>query len=279
MSRGYVILANTSAEQKAASACAYSIRINNPNASVTMAINHINNIIKDYEEPFEYIVELPYITNDDLRANDWQLYELTPYDETIVVDCYSLVKEDHSALWDYLESYDMCYGITTKNFRNEVISRGEVNDINFVNAEMYYFKKDSELAQEVFTVARLYMSHWKEILNEFIDPQHVPIKYDPVLIHSVIINHLDMYKEVTPYHSNILEIIDMESMNHYLYHNNRIKNNWSEYLNVWSSDNVKLKIQNFAINSTIAYKNNNFVTDEIYDEHRNYFREKTNLVD
>ncbi len=86
MSNGYVILAFTSQEQKAASACAYSIKIQNPNAHVSMIIDSLDNANDAYEEPFDNIIELPFDVVSDIRANDWQLKYVSPYDNTIAID-------------------------------------------------------------------------------------------------------------------------------------------------------------------------------------------------
>ena len=103
--------------------------------------------------------------------------------------------------------------------------------------------------------------------------------YETNLIHAFIVSHLDIYTEVVPYHDNILEIVDMSMVNVYLKSRGRIEDNWSDYINVWTSAGAKLKIQNFAINNTIVYKNNTFITDEIYDEHRRHYRNQADLVD
>ena len=283
MNNGYLILARTAEEQKAASTCAYSIRINNPESSVTMIIDDINNVITEYEEPFEYIIELPNKVNDDLRANDWQLLEITPYDHNVVLDCYSLVKEDHTELWNYLYHYDMCYSVSTKDFKGQRTTKQlewhSDHNITLVIGECYYFKKDSELALEFFNFAELYMTEYESVMGKYIEARHIPRYYDSDLIHSLITSHIDSISEVTPYHENILEIIDMDVVTNDLINRNRVETNWTDYLNVWISESTKIKIQNFAINSTIAYKDVTFVTDEIYDEHRNYFRKQITVVD
>lgn len=283
MSKGYLILARTSEEQKAAAACAYSIRIHNPKASVTLVVDDINNIITDYEEPFEYIIELPYPVNDDLRANEWQLHDVTQYDQNIVIDCYSLVCESHDALWDYLSHYDMCYGTSVMNFKGEAVSKQlewhNEHDITYVNSDCFYFKKNSTLTSEFFAFAKLYMTRFVDVMSTYIESQYIPTYYDSNLIHSLIIAHIDIINDVTPYHDDILKIIDMDVVTNELLTNDRIECNWSDYLNVWIGDHARIKIQNFAINHTIAYKNVTFVTDEIYNEYRNYFRNKTSMVD
>jgi hypothetical protein len=283
MSNGYVILAFNAQEQKAASACAYSIKIQNPHASVSMVINSLNNLLDKYEEPFDNIIELPFDTVEDIRANDWQLNYVTPYDNTIAIDCYSLVKEKHDELWEYLSNYEMCYSIRTMNFRTvmyDVVPDGyDTHNIKNLSSDLFYFKKDSEITKQFFLLSKIYMQQWTVALKEFIELQYIPIEYDSNLMHAFIISHLDIYQEVTPHHDTILEIIDMNSITKYLKDNDRIEKNWSDYINVWTSTDTKLKIQNYAINNTIVYKDKTFITDEIYDEHRKQYTIQTNLVD
>jgi hypothetical protein len=282
MSNGYVILAFNAQEQKAASACAYSIKIQNPHASVSMVINSLNNLLDKYEEPFDNIIELPFDTVEDIRANDWQLNYVTPYDNTIAIDCYSLVKEKHDELWEYLSNYEMCYSIRTMNFRTvmyDVVPDGyDTHNIKNLSSDLFYFKKDSEITKQFFLLSKIYMQQWTVALKEFIELQYIPIEYDSNLMHAFIISHLDIYQEVTPHHDTILEIIDMNSITKYLKDNDRIEKNWSDYINVWTSTDTKLKIQNYAINNTIVYKDKTFITDEIYDEHRKQYTIQTNLV-
>ncbi len=283
MSNGYVILAFNAQEQKAASACAYSIKIQNPHASVSMVINSLNNLLDKYEEPFDNIIELPFDAVEDIRANDWQLNYVTPYDDTIAIDCYSLVKEKHDELWEYLSNYEMCYSIRTMNFRtvmyDAVPDWYDTYNIKNLSSDLFYFKKDSEITKQFFLLSEIYMQQWTDALKEFIEFQYIPTEYDSNLMHAFIISHLDIYHEVTPHHDTILEIIDMNSITKYLKDNDRIEKNWSDYINVWTSTDTKLKIQNYAINNTIVYKDKTFITDEIYDEHRKQYRIQTNLVD
>ena len=284
MSDGYVILAFSPAQQKAASACAYSIKIHNPSAGVSMIIDSLNSVVDEYEEPFDNIIELPYAGVGHIRANDWQLHYVTPYDNTIAIDCHSLVKESHDAMWDYLNNnYEMCYSVRSMDFKtcvNAIVPEWySIYNIGKISSDLFYFKKESDTATQFFSLAKIYMQDWKMALEEFIELQYVPVEYQTNLIHAFILSHMDIHTEITPYHDNILEIIDMGIVNDDLKRRNRIENNWSDYINVWTSEGAKLKIQNFAINHTIVYKDSTFITDEIYDEHRKHYRNQANLVD
>ena len=56
--RGYVILAMQEFEFEQATALAYSIKIHNNNASVTLVTNYLDRLPRHYEEAFEVIYRL-----------------------------------------------------------------------------------------------------------------------------------------------------------------------------------------------------------------------------
>ena len=119
--RGYIILAMQDYEYEQATALAYSIKIHNPDASVTLVTNYIDRVPKHYEEAFDYIVDMPYPSDEITRVNDWQLYWATPYKHNIVIDCASLVKENHNSIWEYLEDhYDIYFFNQSSNFRGNL---------------------------------------------------------------------------------------------------------------------------------------------------------------
>lgn len=285
---GYVILASTEEQQRAAALCAYSIKIKNKDASVTMITPSLRSVISDYEEPFDMIVELPFPAEDNLRANDWQLYWATPYENTIAVDCYSIVKEDQSSLWEYLIAHhDFAIPQRGVTFRDEFINRYAdptnvymIHDFKHVYSNIFFFNK-SEFSLAYFKLMDPYAREWRVALSKSLEAQFVPERYDTDLMHGVIIWHLGIYRDIVPYH-NVFKNIDMREMTTRYRNATKVERGWTEHLNTWISNGAKLKIQNFAIDGILHYADPGFNTAEIYDGHRNYFRElglKATLVD
>ena len=48
-------------------------------------------------------------------------------------------------------------------------------------------------------------------------------------------------------------------------------NKWTDRLNTWTSKGAKVKIQNFAMHTNLYYGEQEFLTEEIFDGHRQAF--------
>jgi hypothetical protein len=273
--RGYVVIAVNEVEYRQAAALAYSIRIKNADASISMVVDDLNAVNDYWLEPFDNAIELPFIKAENARENDWQLYWTTPYWHTIAIDCRTLVKENHDQLWDYLiENHDICFPSKVLNFDSEPLVAEHMSPyvteyaIKPVYSGMFYFKKDSDKALNYFKLSDPYMRNWRTAFSKHFSPQHVTVKYNPDIMHSLIVECLG--EDVHAHRDDIFNYIDMETS----LTDGKIGRwkNWTDRLNVWASRNSKIKIQNFAINRTMFYFNEVFLTNEIYNEHRDHYR-------
>jgi hypothetical protein len=278
MNKGYVILAGNEAEFRQAAACAYSIVTKNRDASVSVIVPDLRKIADHWLEPFENAIELPFGSSEISRANDWQLYWASPYEYTIAVDCHSLVRENHGQLWDYLtEHYDICFPAKVTNFDGQRLRytktldyRSEYN-LKILNSHMFYFKKDTEQALAYFKMADPYMRNWQAAQAKHFAPQHVTLEYQPDIMHSLISEC--MGQDNTAYHENVFTYTDMR-----IAHRDGIIGRWEKWtdrLNVWASRDGKIKVQNFAVNNTLYYAEDDFLTEEIFNGQRDYYRTVT----
>lgn len=278
MDRGYVILASNELEYKQAAACAYSIRSKNKNEVVSLVVSDIDDVPKDVLEPFENLIELPFVKLENTRMNDWQLYWCTPYEYTIAVDCRCLVKENHEFLWDYLiEHYDICFPSTTINFDGVKTLNTKTQvyvdeyNLDILNSQMFYFKKDADDVLKYFKMADPYMRNWQTAFAKHFAPQHVTTEYSSDIMHSLIAACVGI--DVRSQHADTFVYIDMNKS-----HLDGLIGRWDKWtdrLNVWASRDGKIKIQNFAINNTLYYQEDDFLTKEIFNEQRDHYRTVT----
>ena len=49
-------------------------------------------------------------------------------------------------------------------------------------------------------------------------------------------------------------------------------NKWTDRLNVWNSENAKVKIQNYAVATNLYYGEQEFLTEDIFNGHRDTYR-------
>jgi hypothetical protein len=277
MTQGFLIMAKTQADQRAACACAYSIKNNNPDASVTMVVDSIINLNDDWAEPFDDVIEYPfgsYAPRWDQHT--WQAWWATPYEYTIMLSPYSLVQRDMTSQFDYcMDHHNICLPTQIKNFRNEVMQFDDPRYgfyerymLNPVYADFMYFDK-SDFALDYFKLADPLIKNNRDTMLQIFEEQFVPDVYDNNIFHTVVVRFLDSFKDVTPVDKNILSFVDMDIVQYYLSQSHR---QWTNYLNVWPGDHGEVKIQNYVVNDLLSYKEPEFLTEEILDAQRTTFR-------
>lgn len=166
MSRGYLVMAQGD-YIKQAEALAISIR------ATQSSIKNIS-IITDGDVDsslFDKIIPIP--ENDLAREHDWKIhnrvyfYDLSPYDETVVLDADMLFLTDVSHWWDLLEKYDLLVTDKVKTFRDEWVTFSPYrkafteNKLPNLYSAFTYFKK-CELAETFFNLLKSIIVNWKE---------------------------------------------------------------------------------------------------------------------
>ena len=135
---------------KCATALEASIKRVMPNANVTIITSDM----------------LPY---GDLGGytNDWQVYEASPYDETIKLEADMIIPRNIEHWWDILCINDVVVANTIRNFKGEIsdcrvyrkfIDENELPDC--YNA-ITYFKK-SETAKQFYQIVKDIFENWEE---------------------------------------------------------------------------------------------------------------------
>jgi hypothetical protein len=269
---GYVVIAVNPIEYRQAQCCAFSIKSKMPDANVTLVVPDSKKVKDTLLVGFDAIADLPFKQHTSCRQNDWQLYWCSPYENTIAIDCKSLVKDNQTSIWDYLiDHHDIAFPNEISDIRKNNISLKYQNNLvseynlNVVYSNMFFFKKN-EVSLRHFKLADVYFQYWKDTCAKFLQPQHIPDWFDADIMHSLVATHTG--DDVTTYH-NVLEYIDMK--NSILSGSLGKISKWTDKLNIWSSANGKIKIQNYAINGTLCYHENEFLTDEIFNEQLNYY--------
>ncbi len=268
--RGFLIFATNHEEIDAAVTLAYSIGSSNKGSKVSL-VCPIDNITISQEEPFDAIIDIPYRYGDKHKNESiWQVYWSTPYEHTIVIDCNSIVKQNFDSTWDYLiDHHDMCVGKSITDFRlSEKIDLEVLNEYNlsFANSNIFYFKKDSDLALKFFKLLDPYLQSYREVFSTYIQPQHHPKTLDLNLMFSIVLQHLDVYDECTPLHPAILQSIDMEIVQ------STMTEPWINKFNIWYNQSNNIKIQNYAISGCLHYRLPEFLTKDIKNGQREYYR-------
>jgi hypothetical protein len=150
MNKGFVIMAQnteTTDYVKCAKVLEKSIKQVMPDANVTI------------------ITDLPIKLEG--FANDWQVYNATPYKYTIKLEADMVIPTDISYWWDVLQERDLVLCTTIRNFKGEISDvtayRKFITDNklpNIYNA-ITYFKK-SDTAEHFFNLVKEIFTNWEE---------------------------------------------------------------------------------------------------------------------
>jgi hypothetical protein len=168
--RGYVIMAVGNKQYRScADTLARSIHRYMPHTRVSLITDWytVNNGL------YDKIITLPYndVDSSDWKlANDWQVYEASPYDETIKLEADMYIPRSIDYWWDILKDRELNISTTIRDFRGN-ISTNDYYRQTFVKSKLpqtynaiTYFKK-SELAQRFFKLVRDIFENWSEYVQ------------------------------------------------------------------------------------------------------------------
>jgi hypothetical protein len=153
MSKGFVIMAQGDDYVKCANVLKNSIIKTMPNANVTIVTT----------EMLPHGDQAPD-TNWKLQ-NDWQVYEASPYNETIKLEADMIVPRDINHWWDVLSCKDVVVCNKIRNFKNEIsdvrVYRRFIDENNLpdVYNAITYFKK-SKTAEKFYAIVRDVFENW-----------------------------------------------------------------------------------------------------------------------
>lgn len=153
MTRGFVIMAQDTDKvsyTQCARALVLSIKQVMPSANITVVTTDM----------------LPY---GDLGgyANDWQVYECSPYDETIKLEADMFIPRSIEHWWDILSINDIVVSGTIRNFKGEISDCKSYRKFITDNAlpdcynAITYFKK-SETAKQFYEIVKNIFDNWEE---------------------------------------------------------------------------------------------------------------------
>jgi len=184
--------------------------------------------------------------------NMWQIYWMSPYDETIVLDADMLFLNDYSYWWNYLSKFDLLFPDTIINYKQEIIKHDQYDKILTEHntrpayEKMFYFKK-GQFAQEFFTMLEQILKNYRSISLE-IFPNKRPTLLRTSHIFPACIKMLGI-EDVVYDKNNVFKYVDMK-----LSCLNANTTKWDEDLYYWG-DVTNFYIENFNQYYPLHYRN------------------------
>lgn len=251
------------------------LKISDPHRETCAIVHKLDHVPSEYEDDFDYIVELPYDRyhyDDDILTEWWQLYYATPFDNTMYMDYRSLVLGDITSLWDIVAPHDLVIG-TPKNFQGN-IAHTVTNPVisqhlkSVYGMDLVYFKK-SLANSEWFKMADPIFKNWQTIYNDVFGII-VQMDFDC----DVLSSYAMALTGLEPFTHNDFDYIDTslgiksEILDHAEY-------DFRKMFNVWISNNLGLKINNHQQYGVVSCRKTNIINQEIINKTNEYHSKKT----
>lgn len=164
MTKGFVIMATGDQKYKrCADTLARSIYRTQPDAKVTLVTD------ADTERSlYDQVVIIDTVDNSDWQlANDWQVYQASPYERTIKLEADMYLPRSIDYWWTILQDRDLNIATTIRDFRGNITTNDyyrrtfrESTLPDTYNAVTYF--KRSALAERFYELVRNIFENWSE---------------------------------------------------------------------------------------------------------------------
>jgi hypothetical protein len=236
MTKGYLVMAQGEKCAHQAEALAHSI-------SKTQSCISRLSVITDQEVNstlFDKIIRMPvdFASNSEWKIeNRVQFYDLTPYDETVILDSDMLFLSDVSHWWSYLKNYDLFLTNKVTTYRGDRVSENNpyrkafiFNNLPNVYSAFAYFKK-TQLTSDFFTLVKQIILNWNMWTPQY--TSNYVQKFPSIdLAMAIAVDIMDIEHEVTSNHS-------FPTFTHMKGRIQGWKNSaedWDRYIGIYSSD-------------------------------------------
>lgn len=278
-SRGYFTFAQNGTHDylRMAYALALSLKASQSSVnSLSVGVTPGTEVPDEYRWAFDQVIEIPWGDAAEHSSwkleNEWKAIHMTPYDETVKLDCDMLFMSDVSDWWDTMSTREMWCSTTAKTLRGEVVTSDyyrktfTANGLPNVYTAFMFFKK-TELTHEVFDMASHILKNWDIFINKFMDDP-LPRELSTDVAFALAIKILDVVDECVnpvvefPYFTHMKTMI--QDWDHSL-----IPEEWNKHVSVYFNDELELKIGRYRQLGPVHYHMKDFVTDEMISFYEN----------
>ena len=278
--RGFLTIAQNTAEVdylRLAYAQAMSIKLTMPDSQYCVVVDEDTEkqITDKHRNLFDNIVVLDedYAKQDDWKlANEWQVFGLSPYKETIKVESDILFTRSITHWWHAFRLRDIVLSLGTKNFKgNPATSRVyrrifDANQLPDVYNGLMYFRY-SETASEFFDIAEQVFKQWETVKENVLKGFHYEEASTDV-VYAIAAKTLGVERCTLP---------DCDFIN-FTHMKNAINDwpddkPWDEMI-MTELDLPMIRINNVNQYHPVHYQDKNWLTDEIIERYEECLHNK-----
>ena len=196
-------------------------------------------------------------------------FDHTPYDETIVLDADMIFPNDVSEWWDmFTKRINLIFTTQVKTFRGHKINNDYYrkvyteNNLPNIYTGLFYFKKNS-IVKPFFDLVKQIFNNWEFFFNE-LKETHRPDFLSADIAYAIAYKILDL-----PDYSDY-SIPTFTHMKSQLQDVGKIKEEWTKSLNIFITDKLEIKINNYIQLLPFHYHDKNFLTEELIKSYENF---------
>jgi len=275
MKQGFLVVAENNNEIdfiRMAYILALSLKSTQPKINNLSIITTETNIDKKYSDTFDKIIVCE--KDDEWKKKSKSLdttslcasyYDLTPYDETIVLDTDMIFTNDISSWWEILFDKELIFTTNIKTFRGDNVTNNyyrkvySKNKLPNIYTGLFYFKK-GDISKAFFTMVNTIFENWEMFFNQLEED------YRPTFL-SADIAYAIAYKLLALPDYSHLSIPTFTHMKSQLQDAGTIKEDWTKYLSVFINEKLNIKINNYNQINPLHYHDKNFLTKELIESY------------
>lgn len=139
-------------------------------------------ITDQHRKVFDHVIVLPqnHAAADEWKlANEWQVFNLTPFKETIKLESDLLFTRDISHWLTALRLRDVCFSLHCRDYQGNINTTTnyrkvfEVNNLPDIYSGMYYFRY-TQTATEFFKLTKQLYLNWPSVAAELTQCEPTP---------------------------------------------------------------------------------------------------------
>ena len=267
MSKGFCFVAqNNATTDYVKQACVLAVSIHRHNNNQLLSLITNDNVPQKYKVLFDKIIpiEKDDAKNEEIKfQNRCKIFDLTPYNQTIVMDVDMLVTRNIKQWWSYLNNYDLFFTSNVLTYRNELITSDWHRQV-FVKNNLpnlyngFWFFKKNKKAKQYFVLLKIITEHWKIFFDKYL-PNKKQNFYSVDVASAIACKILGIENEVTDPNSFITFV-----------HMKPKLQNWLESPNLWTNKiscsvnkQGELLCENIIQKNIFHYVEKEFLTEEI----------------
>jgi len=270
MNKGFLTLAQNGKYDylKMAYALAMSLKISQTkNSNLSVIVNKDDKVPEKYLKVFDKVIPVEKPNTEWKIQNKHRYFELTPYDETIVLDTDMLFFHDISYWWDQLGLYnDIEFTSHVVNYRGDICTSDFYRKIFTKNklpnlyTALFYFRKTPEI-EAYFKLVGVMFEYWEKFYEKF-------LKNPPKFLSGDVIYSLASKLMFDRKWDNFLTFTHMRSR----LQDTKLVEDWNKYLTIFftkSAGTIGLKINNFNQLYPFHYIKKDFLKSEVIELYEN----------